>query len=189
MSATARSGYDRRVALDHYATPAWAVRAILPRLPMGSVIDPCAGEGKLLEVVREAWACQSIVGYELDAGRAAACQAGGFECEERDALSPAPWDGCDVIITNPPYARADAFVERALTERAPGTWVAMLLRLNWLGGIKRSAFHREHPADVFVLPRRPSFTGGGTDATEYAWFVWAKGGGGRWSILDVGAGR
>jgi hypothetical protein len=94
-----------------------------------------------------------------------------------------------VVITNPPYNRADAFVERALAERAPHPWttVAMLLRLNWLGGMKRAAFHRRHTADVYVLPRRPSFTGGGTDATEYAWLVWRHHGGGRWMVLDVPA--
>jgi len=27
---------------------------------------------------------------------------------------------------------------------------------------------------MFVLSKRPSFTGKGTDATDYAWFVWDK---------------
>lgn len=184
MSATARSGDDRRVALDHYATPAWAVRAILPHLPRGSVLDPCAGEGRLLEVVRETWPEVRINGYEIDPGRAAICEA-KFNCARRDALENRSWLGCAVVLTNPPFAQAGAFVLKALSEREASTWVVMLLRLNWLAGIKRAAFHRANPADVFVLPRRPSFTGGGTDATEYAWFVWRPFGGGRWSILDV----
>jgi len=25
---------------------------------------------------------------------------------------------------------------------------------------------------LHVISKRPSFTGGGTDATEYAWFIW-----------------
>lgn len=98
----------------------------------------------------------------------------------------------DLIISNPPYAEAEKFVEHALTI---GTTCCFLLRLNWLASKKRAAFHRAHPSDVFVLPRRPSFTGGGTDATEYAWFVWGptnveeclNGGrrGNRWHLLDV----
>jgi hypothetical protein len=48
----------------------------------------------------------------------------------------------------------------------------MLLRLNFLGGAKRTAFLRARPPDIYVLPNRPSFTGHGTDACEYAWFVW-----------------
>lgn len=50
---------------------------------------------------------------------------------------------------------------------------------------RRADFHRRHPSDVFVLPRRPSFTGGGTDATEYAWFVWGPGRGNRWYVLTI----
>ena len=44
--------------------------------------------------------------------------------------------------------------------------------MNFLGSQKRAAFMRAFPPDVYGLPRRPSFTGGGTDATEYAWLVW-----------------
>jgi hypothetical protein len=36
-----------------------------------------------------------------------------------------------------------------------------------------------------VLPKRPSFTGGGTDATEYAWMVWGPTRTGRLRILEV----
>ena len=30
------------------------------------------------------------------------------------------------------------------------------------------------PTSLFVLSKRPSFTGKGTDATDYAWYVWDK---------------
>ena len=62
--------------------------------------------------------------------------------------------------------------------------VCALLRLNWLGAQERREFHRTHPADIFVLPRRPNFMAGQInpktgkkftgDATEYAWFVWSN---------------
>ena len=45
MSATNRSNV--RVASDFYATPAWCTRAILPHLPVTSVLDPCAGDGAI----------------------------------------------------------------------------------------------------------------------------------------------
>ena len=86
---------------------------------------------------------------------------------------------------NPPYAGAYEFITRSLSEVAPvnGT-VAALLRLNWLGSKKRAAFHKLAPSDVYVLSKRPSFGGSsGTDATEYAWFVWGPGRGNRWFIL------
>ena len=60
----------------------------------------------------------------------------------------------------------------------------MLLRLNWLGSEDRAAWLRRHPPSVYVLPNRPSFVeGGGTDATEYAWFIWGEGFGGTLSVL------
>jgi SAM-dependent methyltransferase len=91
----------------------------------------------------------------------------------------------DLVIANPPYSETEAFVSHALTI---GTTVCFLLRLNWLASKKRAAFHRAHPADVFVLPKRPSFTEDSrTDATEYAWFVWGEGRGNRWFLLDVPA--
>ena len=40
---------------------------------------------------------------------------------------------------------------------------------------KRFGFMRENPpTEMYVLNQRPSFTGKGTDAQEYAWFVWDK---------------
>jgi hypothetical protein len=86
-----------------------------------------------------------------------------------------------VVITNPPYNQALEFVE---TSMRWGRIVVMLLRLNWIASAKRHAFVRDHPPDVYVLPNRPSFTGKGTDATEYAWFVWGMGGG-RIEVLDL----
>ncbi|MFM2160786.1 MAG: hypothetical protein RLZZ383_298 [Pseudomonadota bacterium] len=77
----------------------------------------------------------------------------------------------DVVMTNPPYKDALAFVTWART-RANVT--AMLLRLNFLGTAHRVGFLRAHPPDVFVLPDRPSFDGVGHDSIEYAWFVWRR---------------
>jgi SAM-dependent methyltransferase len=92
----------------------------------------------------------------------------------------------DLIIGNPPYKMAQEFVERSFDLLTPLGTVAMLLRLNWLASKKRIDFHLKHPADVYVLPRRPSFTGdGSTDASEYAWMVWSQGRGNRWFILEV----
>ena len=53
--------------------------------------------------------------------------------------------------------------------------LVMLLRINFLGSKKRYNFWKKNPAAaIYVLTKRPSFTGKGTDATEYAWFVWQK---------------
>ena len=51
----------------------------------------------------------------------------------------------------------------------------MLLRINYLGSISRHEWWKENtPIAIHVLSKRPSFTGKGTDATDYAWYVWDK---------------
>jgi len=79
----------------------------------------------------------------------------------------------DLIITNPPFKIALEFLEKSLTESKT---VIYLLRLNFLGTLKRKEFwNANQPTHLFTLAKRPSFTGKGTDATEYAWFVWDRG--------------
>ncbi len=214
MSATARSGAERRASLDHYTTPAWAVRAILPKIPTSRVLDPCAGTGSILEALD---ANTVRLGYEVDLERCKVAAAKGLSITHRCALHSAAWATATTFIFNPPFNRAEEFVDRALREADFHTCVVALLPLNWLAGMKRAAFHRTHPADVFVLPRRPSFcktvrcrrcscrvqlatsastpktcpNGHGdtksssSDSVEYGWFRWARYGGGQWSVLDV----
>ena len=54
---------------------------------------------------------------------------------------------------------------------------------------ERAPFHAEHPAYIYPLAKRPSFTGEGTDSAAYAWWVWGPGRGGRWfaPLLPGGA--
>lgn len=218
MSAKGRGESVATNDTEHYPTPDWCVRAIAAHLPAaGCILDPCAGDGAVLDALRAtgrfrpiAWfgfeidpalndvACRK--GYANDAATAIELGAPGVDFSStgglaaaaaRDALSDASWGHPELVVTNPPYGLALAFVQRALREVAPGGTVAMLLRINWLGSQARAAFHREHPADVYVLSHRPKFrpskkTGKmASDATEYAWFVWGPGRGGRWFVLDA----
>ena len=53
--------------------------------------------------------------------------------------------------------------------------LVFLLRTAFLESKKRYEFWQENPlSDLLVLSKRPSFTGKGTDATSYSWFVWDK---------------
>jgi hypothetical protein len=172
-----------RAVHDFYPTPAWCVRAILNFLPVvQSVLDPAAGDGAILRVVRDGWGVATeTIGYDIDAARV----VGGSKSIHRDALGPEPWAAVPLVIMNPPFSHAQAFVERAIAEVAPrrGT-VAALLRLAFLASKRRYVFHETHPSDVFVMPERPSFTKDGrTDRYDYAWFVWGPDRGGRWRIL------
>jgi hypothetical protein len=77
----------------------------------------------------------------------------------------------------------------------PDHIVVALLRLNWPARAPgkhpdRYELIRKFTPDVYVLPNRPSFSNGGTDATEYAWMVWnrsARWRPGRIQILDTTA--
>ncbi len=156
MSATNR-GSVRRSA-DFYATPKWCTRALLRNLDMRQVqsfMEPCLGDGAIYNLVDtpvKHWC-------ELQRGR--------------DYLDPA-WGkvSCDLIITNPPFSLALPFLAKSL--RYAQT-VCYLLSLNFLGAQKRYQWWKQHPpSHLIVLSQRPSFTGKGTDATDYAWFIWDK---------------
>ncbi len=82
----------------------------------------------------------------------------------------------DAVFTNPPFSVAIAFIQKALSEVRPGGYVGMLLRLNFLGSLKRKSFWLAHmPKWIIVHARRPSFIKGGNDSVEYAHIVWQKG--------------
>ncbi len=190
MSSTNRGA--PRDPLDFYRTPAEAVRAILPYVGRPrTVVDLGCGDGAIGYIVAEqVGACTTdIIGVEIDPTRAAVAEAGGgyHTVVVADVLLWEPTDAqrhFDLAILNPPFRHAEAFVERALSIVRHGGTVAALVRLGWLAGQKRAAFHRAHPCDVYVFSRRPSFTGGGTDSSEYAWLLYGLGRGGRWALLD-----
>jgi SAM-dependent methyltransferase len=182
VSATGRGA--ERADLDFYRTPQWCVDAIVPHLPKGGIVlEPGCGDGAILEALLDHGF--KLMGVELDPARAAKARC----------ITPAIWEGdylalddepmCHLVIGNPPYSLAEEFVRKSLRMVRPDGVVAMLLRLNWLEGKKRAPFHREHPAEVCILSRRPSFTGGGTDATAYAWFLWGTGRPGTWRLLGT----
>lgn len=178
---------ELRPMLDFYETPAWAIRALCPVIDTtprrAVVLDPGCGTGAILRTLSAARPDWCVSGIEKEKGRHAEAQrlSPNVPITHGDFLYHQ--DRADLIVSNPPYAIALTFVQHALT-LAPV--VAMLLRLPWLASQSRAEWHKENPAHVCVLPRRPSFTGDGkTDATDYAWFVWGTRHAGRWTILDV----
>lgn len=183
MSATNRSE-EPRDPFDSYPTPAWCVEWLLRAWPQrgGRVLEPAAGDGSLIAAAKAAgWDNARWTAVEIQAHLANALEAReGFDSVvvyHSDFLKlPVPLSApFDVAITNPPYAHAEEFVRHAL-KFAPV--VCMLLRLNFLGSLKRAAWMKANPPDVYVLARRPSFRksakGSSTDSCEYAWMVWDR---------------
>jgi hypothetical protein len=175
-----------RQPLDFYATPAPVIDAILPHLPLGGrILEPAAGDGAILRrLVARGISVTNISAIELDEGRAnQAREVLWTECADALAVD---WVRADLCLTNPPFTLGLQFAQKAIAHVAShGGTVAMLLRLTFLESRERAAFHRANPSDVYVLPSRPKYVGGGTDTVTSAWFVWGPGRGGRWSILDV----
>lgn len=174
MSATNRG--SERVEHDFYETPEWLTQALLPHLstlrkhPTPAILEPSAGRGAISRVVRAWWPMATIDQIDLVDRGVPGIVTADFLAEDFGNT----W--YDFVITNPPYNLAQEFVTKALT-LAP--IVAMLLRINFLGGQKRAGWMRSHTHNLhtYITPRRPPFTVNksgklGTDATEYAWFVW-----------------
>jgi hypothetical protein len=180
MSSTNRGA--RRNDRDVYLTPAWLTRAILPHLaPLITrgtmtrspswtprIFEPAAGDGGMARTIRETWPDADVDLADIEPIRGVVPFG--------DFLLTEPRPDYDLVITNPPFSLALEFCQRALLwRRTPGSVVAMLLRLGFLGAQKRGAWLRENTPSVYVTPRRPSFTGGGNDSADYAWMVWGPG--------------
>lgn len=177
-----------RETLDHYSTPAWTTRALVERIGFDlrgkTVLECAAGEGAMVDVLVDAGAVVDAV--EIDSGRAALIRSQGkarrVVCANFLGAVAGIEPAYDVVISNPPYGEklegkkyrdlALEFAEKAI-KLAPV--VAFLLRINWAGSGTRHAFHVKHPADLVVLVNRPKFKGKGSDATEYAWWIWRRG--------------
>lgn len=161
-----------RADKDYYATEP-AATEWLYRLELfnGPILEPSCGEGHISEVLK-------AHGYEV-VSRDLADRGYG---EVTDFLAPdnTVWDGD--IVTNPPYAFAQEFVEKALDIIPTGHKVAMFLKLTFLEGKKRaSLFNVAPPRRIWVSRSRlkcaknGDFDNAPGSATAYAWFVWEKG--------------
>ena len=163
MSSTNRGA--ARPEADYYPTPQWAITAILREIDwpqITSVLEPAKGDGRILNSVRIQQPRAALDWAEISEGR---------DYLDR-RYAPSHDARFDLILTNPPFSQALEFATKALDE---GHNVAMLLRLGFLGSQKRLPWWQQHPVQrLFVLAKRPSFTGKGTDSADYAWFAWGS---------------
>jgi hypothetical protein len=194
----ARAAADR-VPLDAYQTPGDlaleicdVLRRTISEQPQ-EIIEPSAGAGAFVAAARATWPDAHITAVELADGRKAACVAAGAnvfirQCWVETAVGLANYQAPEgkprLVIGNPPFREAERHIAAALNLLRDGDRLVFLLRLNFLGSLDRVRFWRSNrPAWVRTLVPRPSFTGGGTDGTEYAIFCWKKGYRGRTQLL------
>lgn len=174
MSATNRS--NKRRSGDWYPTPRFCSHRLLDEvsLPDGCWLEPAAGTGTLI---------QAINGHNSVTPTWDACEVSFWAYQALKPLcnnliigdflrSDFEVGKYSVVITNPPYSQAMEFIEKGLSLKPEV--LALLLRVNFLGSGERCSFLRHNAPDIYVLPNRPSFAFKGTDACEYAWFLWGK---------------
>lgn len=171
-----------RDPLDRYYTPAWAVEALCERLPVSGlrVLEPCAGDGAVAEVLRRRGAV--VVTGDLDVA-ADTDHRWDFPALVRElgaAGFNARYGRFDLVVTNPPYATpttSAADVIRAALEVAPV--VACLLRTSWLDVVdeREELLLTRPPAHLLALPRvgyRQPGQAGEVRGSQYpsAWMLW-----------------
>lgn len=159
MSSTSRGA--QRHPDDFYETPAWAVRAILRTIPWEAdckprILEPMAGRGAIVRELRARWPLAHITACEIDSDRAALLEDAGADrviVDDFLAYAGSPL-AFDLALTNPAFSLAMESIAKC---RRVAHQARLLLRLNFLGSQDRAPFWRSSPADVDLLPRRPSF--------------------------------
>lgn len=172
MSST-RRGAERRTD-DAYETPAWCVRRLLdawrPRKAAWCV-EPAVGRGAIIRAVERICPDERRGWISYDVRKVPPVPEGWFTRADFLSIKVVGNEDVGAVITNPPFSLAEEFLRhsRGLYPRAE---IVFLLRLNFLAGNDRRSLWRDlGTPDVYVLPNRPDFTGGGGDSCEYAWFV------------------
>lgn len=178
MSATNRGAIRRES--DFYATPLDTIYKFLDNYEgikqEDIILEPSAGNGNIIQALRNRGYKNRIDAIELRDIEKDNLSKIADNVEITDFLNLDPWHSrYNVIIGNPPYNLAKEFIDKSLDLLHPGGKFIFLLRTNFLESKKRSEWWQSHlPTGLYVLSQRPSFTGKGTDATSYSWFVWER---------------
>ena len=162
---------EARADLDFYSTDPIAASWLLNIEKLNARIwEPACGAGHLSEVFE-------IMGHEVRSTDLA--DRGYGETGINFLACTDQYDGD--IVTNPPYAFAKEFVNKALELVPVGAKVCMFLRLQFLESeARRDLFSANPPARVHVAQKRINCYKNGNrrdagSAVCYAWFVWEKG--------------
>lgn len=202
MSATGRGGI--RLKDDTYETPPWAFhwfedefkKVVSDEMSFPRrILEPGAGTGNLVGELHRVYPDAEIVGVEKRPECEPFLREAGAKTviiDDFTNLLMGNWETLldhreepfDLVFGNPPYGgkKSDPtygiwmkFVERGMSLLGKNGMLVFLLRLAVLETKDRNRWIRNNTPDVYVLPRRPNFTGGsGSDATAYAWMMWKK---------------
>lgn len=159
--------------LDFVPTPPWATRAFLAtgvvNLRGRTVLEPCVGRGHMAEVLTEAGAHVAAADIR-DYGYP------GTEVVDYLARPPRP---VEWVVTNPPFALANEFFQKAYEEAECG--VVFHIRTTWLTGVGRwnDIFSKGLLTTVVMHAKNVSATQNrvirrGSNQFNHSWLVFDK---------------
>ena len=179
MSATNRG--KKRNEQDFYSTPTSAIESILNEFSLGDgidVLEPGAGNGNIIQCLQKKYNNLAIDAIEIRQDEYNALKQLGVNVVIDDFLNMQISKKYDLIIGNPPFSLAIKFINKCLNLLKPGGTLIFLLRTAFMESDRRFDFWQKEKnqlTGLYTLHKRPSFTGKGTDATSYSWFVWQPG--------------
>jgi len=165
---------------DFYATSPRAIDALLEyadlHLPH-KIWEPSCGTGCLsLRLTERGYDVTSTDLIDRGFG------TGGINFFEQRQMP----DGCQCIVTNPPYKYATEYVRHSLRLLPDGGWLCLFLKTTFAEGQERYREIFSPTPPILVLQcvervlcaKNADFEGmqaGGGSAVSYAWWIWQKG--------------
>ncbi len=155
---------------DRYDTPHAAIQELIETYPFiqgESLLDPCAGDGRIPKLFGESHRFHFLRTNDLDPKTEAE--------EHRDARDPSLYQNRPCwIVTNPPFRLASEIAQAALQYSNVG--VALLLRCTFLEPCRNRRWLEKHPPTHLLSLPRLSFTRNArTDFVPTWWFIWLHG--------------
>ncbi len=186
-----------------FRTPRYAFEPLFDYAPewfSGTIIDPSAGDGRMVALAVERGNTRLHLVGDISPDERARWAANPLLADVEQYVGDyltefRTEDMFDTLITNPPFTKAQAFVERA-KEHVDGH-ICILQSVAWMGTQKRSRWLQNGSGLRWVLnlARRPRWEfddngGGASNIWDFAWYIFEPGYTGRpevdW-LFDVGA--
>ena len=177
LGASSHTEHDR-AEHDYYSTDPKALEIFLDKIKEDNITlhnkiwESACGEGHLSRVL-ENQGYQVFSSDLVDRGFGKVQDFLNYENQNKLSVD---------ILTNPPYNKAQEFVEKALDVIQDGYYVVMFLKIQFLEGKeRRKLFDKYPPKYVYVnSARQICYLNGDmskkmSSATCYCWYVWEKG--------------
>lgn len=177
LGASSHTEHDR-AEHDYYSTDPKALEIFLDKIKEDNITlhnkiwESACGEGHLSKVL-ENRGYQVFSSDLVDRGFGKVQDFLNYENQNKLSVD---------ILTNPPYNKAQEFVEKALDVIQDGYYVVMFLKIQFLEGKeRRKLFDKYPPKYIYVnSARQICYLNGDmskkmSSATCYCWYIWEKG--------------